>query len=62
MTLVGLQKPLYRKTFCDLVFFFWFLLLQPDISAIEEYRAKHAEYLQRAAELDGVTAERDATR
>lgn len=33
--------------------------MNPDIGAIEDFRAKLADYEKRAEELDAVTAERD---
>jgi len=36
--------------------------MSPDIGAIEDFRAKAADYEQRAAELDAVTAQRDELR
>jgi hypothetical protein len=36
--------------------------MSPDLAAIEEYRAKAADYDHRAAELNAVTAQRDEVR
>jgi len=36
--------------------------MQPNMSAIAEYKQKEEQYLQRVGELDAITASRDATR
>lgn len=36
--------------------------MQPNMSAIAEYKQKEEQYLQRVEELDGATSSRDAAR